>query len=129
MKRFILFLRAITLRCPHCGKRGLFRHWFAMKERCPSCGMSLAAGNRVGANLLNLVAAELVLVVALVTIVVRSWPTPPYALLQYLAPGLMILAPLFFYPFSKLLFVAIDLAMHPEAEPDLLAHGEVHPPR
>jgi uncharacterized protein (DUF983 family) len=123
MKRTIIAFRALTLRCPHCGARGVLRHWFAMKEHCPACGHSLAAGNRVGANLLNLCAAELVLAIVLVVIVSRSWPNPPYNLLQYLAPALMVLMPLLFYPFSKLLFVAIDLAMYPDAEPDRLVHG------
>ncbi len=48
-------------------------------------------------------------------------------LLQWLVPVLMVIAPLTFYPFSKLVFVAIDLAMHPDAEPDALAHGPIFP--
>jgi uncharacterized protein (DUF983 family) len=110
--RPLVFLRALVLRCPNCGGGGNFKHWFAMKDRCPSCGLSLAVGNRVGANLLNLVAAELLLMTAIVTVVVRSWPTPPWDTLQIAAPLLMILTPLLLYPFSKMLFVAIDVALH-----------------
>ncbi|HEX3926569.1 MAG TPA: DUF983 domain-containing protein [Gemmatimonadales bacterium] len=127
-RRLQLFLRALTLRCPNCGKRGLFRHWLAMREACPNCGLSLATGNRVGAYLLNLVAAELVLMAAIVVIVLRSWPHPPWDLLQYLAPALMVIAPLLLYPFSKMVFVAIDLAMYPRALPDAAAHGINEPP-
>jgi uncharacterized protein (DUF983 family) len=83
-----------------------------MKNRCPSCGLSLATGNRVGANLLNLVAAELLLMGAIVTVVVRRWPNPPWDTLQIAAPLLMIVTPLVLYPFSKMLFVAIDVALH-----------------
>lgn len=111
------------LRCPNCGRRGVFRHWFAMRERCPSCQCDLASGNRVGANLLNLVAAEGVMALILVTVTVRSWPNPPWTLLQFGAPVLMIVLPLLFFPFSKLSFVAIDLAMHPAGMPDRHAHG------
>lgn len=98
-----------------------------MRETCPACGFSLATGNRAGAYILNLFTSELLLMVVLAVVVVRRWPDPPYDLLQWLAPLLMLLAPLTFYPFSKLVFVAIDLAMHPEAAPDALVHGEVRP--
>jgi uncharacterized protein (DUF983 family) len=121
-RRSLLFARALTLRCPHCGKRGVLRHWLAMRESCPSCGLSLATGNRAGAYILNLFASELLALVVIVGIVVRNWPNPPYALLQWLVPMLMVVAPLVFYPFSKLAFVAIDLAMHPDGVPDPLVH-------
>lgn len=94
-----------------------------MRPNCPRCGLSLSAGNSVGANLLNLVIAEAVLLIVIVGVVVASWPTPPWDLLQYGAPVLMLLTPLVFFPFSRLLFVAIDLAMHPDASPDARVHG------
>jgi len=96
-----------------------------MKETCPSCGLSLASGNRVGAYIFNIATAEMVMTIVIVAIVLRTWPTAPWALLQYLAPSMMVVMPLVFYPFSKLLWVAMDLAMHPNAEPDALVHGEV----
>jgi uncharacterized protein (DUF983 family) len=121
-RRKLVFLRALTLRCPHCCIRGVLRHWLAMRDSCPNCGLSLATGNRAGAYILNLFASELLALVVIVGIVVRTWPDPPYNLLQWLVPMLMVVAPLIFYPFSKLAFVAIDLAMHPDAAPDPLVH-------
>lgn len=113
-RRILLFTRALALRCPNCGGRGVFRHWLAMRPTCPTCGVDLATGNRPGAYILNIAMAELVLIAVLAITVVRTWPNPPYALLQWVGPLLMLLAPLAFYPFSKLLFVAIDLAMRQE---------------
>jgi|ERR1017187_176395 uncharacterized protein (DUF983 family) len=124
-RRTQLFTRALLLRCPHCGGRGLFRHWLAMKESCPVCGLSLTTGNRVGAYIFNIAGAEILMTIVVVAIVVRTWPAPPWSILQYLAPAMMLLTPLVFYPFSKLLWVAMDLAMHPNAEPDARVHGEV----
>ena len=123
-RRTQLFARALTLRCPHCGGRHVLRHWLAMNPSCPDCGLVLAVGNRPGAYILNIAMAELVLLVMLATITIRTWPDPPYDLLQWLAPLLMIVMPLVFYPFSKMLFVAIDLALHPDAVPDALVHGK-----
>lgn len=50
--------------------------------------------------MLNIIAAELLFL---------TWPTPPWTLLQYGGLVLMILAPFLFFPFSKTLFLAVDL--------------------
>lgn len=122
-RRSTIITRALRLRCPHCGGGGLFRRWLQMADACPTCGYSLASGNRVGANLINLVASEVTLLVGLTIIFVRTWPNPPWTALQFGAPALMVILPLVLYPFSKMLFVAFDLAMHPEAQPDARSHG------
>lgn len=122
-RRATLLFRAFRLRCPHCGGRGLFRHWFAMRDQCPHCGLSLTVSNSIGANLLNLVTAEFVLMLVLATVLIRSWPTPPWDLLQYGAPLLMVVSPLLLYPLSKIVFVALDLAAHPAAAPRVEVHG------
>lgn len=122
-RRRSLIVRALRLRCPNCGGGAIFRRWFEMAQDCPTCGFALASGNRVGANLLNLVAAELILMAALATIIITTWPDPPWTFLQYGAPLLMLVTPLLLYPFSKALFVAFDLAMHPEGRADPTAHG------
>lgn len=77
----------------------------------------------MGANLLNLVAAEVILIASLATIVIRTWPNPPWTFLQYAAPVLMLITPLVLYPFSKAVFVALDLAMYPAGRADPRAHG------
>ncbi len=127
-RRLTLFARALRLRCPNCGGQGMFRRWFEMVPDCTQCGFALASGNRVGANLLNLVAAEVILMVALATIIIRTWPDPPWQFLQYGAPILMLITPLILYPFSKAIFVAADLAMYPEGRADPSAHGTAPPP-
>jgi uncharacterized protein (DUF983 family) len=113
-----LFLKAAALRCPQCGSAGVITRWFWAPDDCPGCGISLIRGNRVGAYILNLVVAELVVMGLILTVVVSSWPTPPWELLGWLAPALAVTSPLVFYPFAKLLFVALDLAVHPGAVRD-----------
>jgi len=122
-RRSTIITRALRLRCPNCGGGKVFHHWLSMVQDCPTCGYALASGNRVGANLLNLVASEVTLFVAMGVIIVRTWPNPPWTFLQYGAPLLMALAPLVLFPFSKMLFIAFDLAMHPGAQPDAKVHG------
>lgn len=113
-RRWTLFGRALMLRCPNCGGGNVVRHWLRIVDDCPRCGISLVRGNRVGAYVLNLGAAEAVTITLVLTLVVRGWPDQvPWDLLGWLAPLLAVLSPLVFYPFSRMGFVAIDLAMHP----------------
>ncbi len=101
----------------------MLRHWFALHSACPQCGVSLEVSNSVGANLLNLVTAEIILMIGLATVIARSTPDIPWTFLQFGAPLLMIIAPMLLYPFSKMLFVAFDLSLYPEGRPDARVHG------
>jgi hypothetical protein len=49
----------------------------------------------------NIVASELIFAVIFLAVVLWTWPSPPWKLLQYGGIVLMLLAPLLFYPFSK----------------------------
>lgn len=118
-RRWQLAGRAVALRCPNCGGRGVIRRWLQVADDCPTCGISLVRGNRVGAYILNLGVAEAVVMAVVLWVVVRGWPDHvPWELLGWLAPVLAVTSPLVFYPFSRLGFVAIDLAMHPGTKRD-----------
>jgi hypothetical protein len=52
-------------------------------------------------------------------VLVMTWPSPPWRLLQYGGVPLMIVAPFVFYPFSKTLFLAFDLAFRPPTRDEL----------
>ena len=41
VERGEIFSRALTGRCPNCGQFGMFKNWFSLHKRCPSCGMQL----------------------------------------------------------------------------------------
>jgi uncharacterized protein (DUF983 family) len=113
-----LFSRALRLRCPHCGRGKLFTSWFRMRPRCPVCGLKVERGEegyQVGSYMFNLVAAELVFAAVFVGIVLLTWPSPPWTLLEYGGIALMVIAPFVFFPFSKTLFLAFDLLFRPAA--------------
>jgi uncharacterized protein (DUF983 family) len=108
--------RAIRLRCPHCGGGGLFASWLRMRPACPGCRQPLDRGERgyqVGSYMLNIIAAELIFVAIFLAVLVATWPAPPWALLQYGGAALMVAAPLLLYPFTKTIFLAVDLAIRP----------------
>jgi uncharacterized protein (DUF983 family) len=110
-------LRALGLRCPRCGGRGILRTWFRLSSTCPTCGLALERGESrdhwFGAVAVNLVAAELLGVVAIVVWVIATWPNVPWTALQYGGPIIMIALPILFYPFSRALWLAWDVYFRP----------------
>jgi uncharacterized protein (DUF983 family) len=117
-----LFWRAIRLRCPNCDGGPIFRSWFRMRPHCPACGLPLERGDQgyqVGSYMFNIIASELIFVLVFLGVVLVTWPSPPWRLLQYGGIILMILAPVIFFPFSKTLFLAFDLHFRPATPEEL----------
>lgn len=115
MKRAAKMLgRALRLRCPLCGKGALFASWFKMRESCPGCGFMVEReeGYYTGAMAVNLVVAELLFVAGFVGSVILTWPAVPWNLMYgWIAVG--IIGPLLFFPFSRTLWLAGELYLHP----------------
>jgi hypothetical protein len=68
--------------------------------------------------LLNLIAAELVFAAALVAVLLVTWPAPPWDAMLYAGIPLMALMPIVFFPFSRTLWIACDLAIRPSEPHD-----------
>lgn len=121
MNPLTLVGRALLLRCPHCGERGIFDSWFRQKDACPRCGLSFNRGEQgyiVGAYMFNIIVAELVFAALFIGVLLATWPAPPWTLLTYGAAALMILLPVLFYPFSRTIFLAFDLIFRPAHRPN-----------
>ncbi len=86
-----------------------------MRDHCVGCGLRFEReeGFHTGGMALNLVAAELLFVVLFVGLLALTWPNPPWEALRWGSIVLMIAFPLLFYPFSKALWLALDLAIRP----------------
>ena len=97
-----------------------------MRPSCPRCGLRLEReqGYFLGAMALNLVVAELLFVVAFATTLVLTWPRPPWVFLTYGSAVGVVLFPIILYPFSRTVWIALDLLFHPveqherQGEPD-----------
>lgn len=92
-----------------------------MKEHCPGCGYKFEReeGFFLGAFVINFAVTEglIGLVLAIFILTENANPDPPVR--PVIAFGLLaaVVAPLAFYPFSKTIWLAIDLIAHP-AEQD-----------
>jgi uncharacterized protein (DUF983 family) len=121
--RFLAFLRGCRKHCAVCNSGGLFTRWFTMAERCPRCDLRFerSEGHWTGDLGINTIVSFGTLLIALIVGFLVSWPDPPGIGLFLTAIGIAGLVPLAFFPFSKTIWLAIDLIFRP------LEPGEVAP--
>jgi uncharacterized protein (DUF983 family) len=117
MKRALLmFARALRRRCPNCGAGRVIRRWIHTRPACPRCRLRLDRGEPdyfLGAIVFNMAFAEGLFAAALLGVLLWTWPSPPWDALYYGGIAGLIVAPILFYPYSKLLWLAFDLLFRP----------------
>lgn len=113
--------RALTRRCPYCGSPGIYNGYFELKEYCPTCGVRFEReeGYFLGAYALNLVVAEiLALGIAVFVIFGTEFRDAGLIWQEALAIGLALLFPILFFPYSRGVWMALDLTFHPPSTID-----------
>lgn len=122
-----LLWRGFTKRCPVCGERKIFHRWFTMVERCPRCDLRFERidGHLTGALGINTVVSIVVVITVGIIGGILTFPELPLVPLVTTITLVAALFPIFFYPFSKTVWTAIDLRMRPpEPEEVRPGHGE-----
>lgn len=119
-----MIARGLLRRCAVCGGGHLFRRWFHLVERCPRCDLRFERieGHWTGDLGINTIVSFGSLLLALVVGFLVTWPDVPGLALFGVALAIAVLVPLAFYPFSKTIWLALDLLMRP------LEPGEARPP-
>ncbi len=112
--------RGLTKRCAVCGGGHLFDGWFRMKERCPRCGYRFEReeGFFLGAYVVNLAVAEgLMALFCIIPVIYLSATRPDVSVWPVLAAGVVaaVVGPFVFYPFSRTIWVALELMLRPAA--------------
>lgn len=113
--------RALRLRCPACGGRGILASWLRLAERCPHCAFRPDRGEPdhfLGGYVVNLGIAEAVAAILWVVLLTVTWPDPSWVLMQWAAAVLVVLTPVLLYPVTRLLFLAVDLIAQPHRPED-----------
>jgi len=125
----VLVGRALARRCPNCGAAGIFSGWFTLREHCPNCNVRFEReeGYFLGAYALNLIAAEAIaLGIALTLIFGTSLREASLLWKEIIAVAM----PLLFFPFSRTLWIALDLILDPPREkPEQRLRGRIDSPR
>jgi uncharacterized protein (DUF983 family) len=106
--------RGLRRRCPRCSSKGIFDSYFKLKETCPSCGYRFEreSGYWVGAITINMAVAEIIFFILFITVILATMPGVEWGPLLIVAVVTNGLVPLVFYPFSKTVWMAIDLHFH-----------------
>jgi len=115
----VVFPRALLLHCPLCGGGAIFKSWFALRDRCPTCGFLFARGEhgyQIGSMALDLVVPLILWFFGFFGTLIATWPNPPWDLLQWGSIAFMVGFPLLFYPMSHTLAIALDMLVRPPSQ-------------
>jgi uncharacterized protein (DUF983 family) len=117
--------RGFGKHCPVCGQGNLFRNWLRMQPVCPRCGFHFqrVPGHWLGSWFLNICVAQTVVVLILIIGVASTYPDPPMLVITILTVIGALVAPVLFFPFSRPIWGALDLAMRPLEFDDGVAPG------
>jgi uncharacterized protein (DUF983 family) len=111
--------RGVRLRCPRCGEGQLFSGFFSMHPRCPHCALTFEReqGYFVGAIYINYAATTLLAIAGFLTLDYCVRLSLPLQLLLW--GSFAILFPLFFFRYSRSLWLSLDYLFNPaELPPD-----------
>jgi hypothetical protein len=96
-----------------------------MRERCPRCGLRFQRieGHWTGDVGINTIVSFGTMFLTLIVGIVVTYPDVPGATLFGVGLAVALVVPLAFHPFSKTIWIALDLMMRP------LEPGELPPAR
>ncbi len=116
--------RAVLLRCPNCASRRTFvRRWLGRHDRCRTCGIEWRRedGFELGAITVNIIATFVVLTAAMTIGFIATAPDIPVLPFVLSLSSIAIGMPAAIFPFTNLLWLAVDLAAHPPEDEELAA--------
>src|SRR6476469_8091146 len=110
--RGTMFRRGFTKRCARCGSGHLFNGYLRMVPDCPRCGLHFEReqGYWAGALAINIMATGGLFAIVFVALLIATIPNVPVGPLLAILVPIVVLGPIVYYPFSKTVWVAIDLA-------------------
>ena len=113
-----LLKRALGRRCPQCGSKGIFKNYLEIRDTCPTCAYKFdrEEGYFLGSYALGVVFSALIPLILLIFAFMYtdySWVT-----LELIFIPLTILLPLVLFPFTRTIWMMIDLWLNPDIKPD-----------
>ena len=117
-----LFWSLIRLRCPNCSRGKVLAGGFKVRERCSECCFRYERSDEnyfQGAMFVNFMLGAGTFAVSLLLVLVLSWPDVPWDALTYGAPLVMLAFMIVLYPFSKVVWLTVDVMVRPVTAAEL----------
>ena len=101
-------MRAVRLRCPHCGDGSLFCGWFTMNAACPRCGRvhEREPGFFLGSIYVNYGVTAVAVTALYLTLFFASHVSPTFRLV--VCAAVSVLLPILFFRHARAIWVAFD---------------------
>ncbi len=86
-----------------------------MVDDCPRCGLTFQRdpGQWYGSWFLNICLSQVLVIGLVLGGAIIAYPDPPLLALGLVGGVITIFFPIWFFPYSRMLWVAIDIAMRP----------------
>ena len=105
----------------------MFYRWIKQYEACAFCGLRFDRGEAdyyIGAYTLNLIIAELIVVAGMLIVIIAKWPDVPWKAMPWGLAATAIVGPVVTYPYSKSLWLALDLLFRPADIEDFISRPQ-----
>ncbi|MEM9516432.1 MAG: hypothetical protein AAGA42_16405 [Actinomycetota bacterium] len=123
-----MLVRGARRRCPWCGGRGgFFSSYFTKTPSCRTCSLQWRRGDvgfELGAAAMAAIITLGPLILALLGLVIITWPEIDVVLLFIVLGVGAVLLPFVMYPRAYLMWQAIDLVMRPVQPTDFVLDAE-----
>jgi uncharacterized protein (DUF983 family) len=98
-----VILRGLLMACAACGSRGLFHHWWKMRESCPKCALVFdrSDGYWIGAVAVNTMMSAFLLLVTVVVSFLLALPDPQWQPVLIPSVAVGVVMPIFLDPISR----------------------------
>jgi uncharacterized protein (DUF983 family) len=113
--------RGLMRRCPRCGQPKIFSSFFSLRSSCPRCGFRFEReeGYWTGAMIVNIAACEIWFAILFIGVIAATLPNIAWVPLLGVALFTNGLLPVVFYPWSKTIWMALDVYYHRDLTDDL----------
>jgi uncharacterized protein (DUF983 family) len=117
--------RGLIRHCARCGSGHLFDSWFRLRPRCPNCGVRFEReeGFWLGGYVINFASGEASIVVLMAVLIglLANGQAVDVPLFVAVGVALALLGPMLTFPYSRTIWVAVDLIMRPLSDTELIA--------
>ena len=112
-----VILSGLFMACAACGGRGLFHHWWKIRESCPKCALVFdrSDGYWIGAVAVNTMMSGFLLLVTVVVSFLLALPDPQWQPILIPSVAVGAIAPVFLDPISRTFWTSmVALGRPPE---------------